>query len=39
VHDAHFLGGREKGADINPELILQSPVTDAMLAGSPPWLR
>jgi len=39
VHDAHFLGGREKGADLNPELILQSPVTDAMLAGSPPWLR
>jgi len=39
VHDAHFLGGREKGADLNPELILKSPITDEMLATAPAWLR
>jgi lipid A 3-O-deacylase len=38
-HDAHFLQGKEDGADINPELILASPVTDDMIAGAPWWLR
>ena len=39
AHDAHALGGREKGVDLNPELIAQSPVADAMLATAPDWLR
>jgi hypothetical protein len=38
-HDVHFLGGKEHGADINPELIWQSPVTDDMIASAPGWLR
>jgi hypothetical protein len=38
-HDVHFLGGKEHGVDINPELILWSPVTDDMIAEAPPWLR
>ena len=38
-HDVHFLGGKEPGADINPELIWQSPVTDDMIANAPAWLR
>jgi hypothetical protein len=38
-HDAHFLGGKEHGADINPELILFSPITDDMIANAPSWLR
>ncbi|HTZ36309.1 MAG TPA: acyloxyacyl hydrolase [Stellaceae bacterium] len=38
-HDAHFLGGKEDGADINPELIWQSPITDEMIAGAPGWLH
>jgi hypothetical protein len=39
VHDAHFLGGKEHGADINPEIIFQSPVSDAWAATLPPYLR
>lgn len=38
-HDAHFLGGKEKGIDINPEINLQSPVSDAWAATMPLWLR
>jgi lipid A 3-O-deacylase len=37
-HDTTLLGGREKGADINPELILESPITADMIAGAPGWL-
>jgi len=38
-HDAHFLMGKEHGADINPELILSSPVTEDMIANAPAWLH
>jgi lipid A 3-O-deacylase len=38
-HDVHFLGGREHGADINPELLLASPITDDMIASAPSWLQ
>ena len=38
-HDVHFLGGKEDGADINPELIFASPVGDDMIANAPSWLR
>lgn len=38
-HDSKALGGREKGIDINPEVIFWSPVTDDMIAGAPPWIR
>jgi hypothetical protein len=37
-HDVHFLGGKEDGADINPELIWQSPITADMIANAPAWL-
>lgn len=37
-HDTTLLGGREKGADINPELIWQSPITADMIAAAPGWL-
>jgi hypothetical protein len=37
-HDVHFLGGKEHGADINPELIFSSPITNDMIANAPPWL-
>lgn len=39
VHDAHFLGGKEHGADFNPEIILASPVADSWAAGLPWYLR
>jgi hypothetical protein len=39
AHDVHFLKGKESGADINPEVILASPITDELLATVPPWLR
>ena len=39
AHDAHFLGGKEHGVDINPELIFASPVTDAVAATVPAYLR
>lgn len=39
AHDVHFLGGKEHGVDINPELIFASPVTDAMAATVPAYLR
>lgn len=38
-HDAGFLGGREKGADINPELIFSSPISGAAIADAPGWLH
>jgi len=38
-HDVEFLGGREKGADINPEFLLWSPITDQMIADVSPWLK
>jgi len=37
-HDPKFLEGRERGVDINPEVIFASPVTNDMLANAPPWL-
>ena len=39
AHDARFLGGKEHGVDINPELIFQSPVSDAWAATVPAYLR
>jgi lipid A 3-O-deacylase len=39
AHDPGFLGGREKGADINPEVIFASPISDDMIATAPGWLR
>lgn len=38
-HDAKFLGGREKGVDISPELIFQSPVSDVWASTVPAYLR
>ena len=38
-HDVHFLGGKEHGVDINPEIQLPSPVSDAWAASVAPWLR
>lgn len=38
-HDARFLGGKEKGADINLEANLQSPVSDAWASTVPYWIR
>jgi hypothetical protein len=35
AHDVHFLGGKEGGVDLNPEIILQSPVADSWAAGLP----
>jgi lipid A 3-O-deacylase len=39
AHDVHFLGGKEGGVDLNPEVIFQSPVSDAWAAGVPWYLR
>lgn len=38
-HDPKILAGKEHGADLNPEFIWQSPVTDAMIADIPAWAR
>ena len=38
-HDVHWLGGKEHGVDINPELIFSSPFTDDMIANAPWWLH
>jgi lipid A 3-O-deacylase len=38
-HDVHFLGGKEHGADINPEVIFASPVTEDMIANAPSCLH
>lgn len=39
AHDAHFLGGKEGGVDLNPEIIFQSPVADSWANGLPWYLR
>src|SRR6185503_13588042 len=39
AHDAHFLGGKEHGIDLNPEIIFQSPFSDAWAASLPAYLR
>ena len=39
AHDVSFFGGREKGIDINPEVILPSPINDAWVATLPAYLR
>jgi len=39
AHDAHFLGGKEHGIDLNPEVIFASPIGDAWAAGLPWYLR
>src|SRR3954447_14037320 len=38
-HDVSFLGGREPGIDINPEVILPSPIPDSWAAEAPWYLR
>jgi lipid A 3-O-deacylase len=38
-HDARFLGGKEKGVDINPEVNWQSPISDAWASTVPYWIR
>ena len=38
-HDTKALRGREKGIDINPEVIFGSPSDDEMVAGLPAWLH
>lgn len=38
-HDVSFLGGVEPGIDINPEIILASPVADAWADRLPWYLR
>jgi hypothetical protein len=38
-HDVGFLGGREPGVDINPEIILPSPIPDSWSAKLPGYLR
>jgi hypothetical protein len=35
AHDVHFLGGKEHGVDLNPEILLPSPFADAWAAGLP----
>ncbi len=39
AHDVHFLGGKEHGVDLNPEIILQSPFSDAWAASQPWYLQ
>lgn len=38
-HDAQFLGGKEKGVDLNPEVKFQSPIDDATMSRVPPAFR
>lgn len=38
-HDVDFLGGKEGGVDINPEISFASPVPDAWAATVPAYLR
>jgi len=39
-HDTHLLKGKEHGIDLNPELILQSPFSDAWVdANIPSYLQ
>jgi lipid A 3-O-deacylase len=37
-HDVAFLGGREKGIDLNPEVIFPSPIPDSWVAALPWYL-
>ena len=39
VWDHDPIEGKERGADINPELILASPITDGWVATAPIWLQ
>jgi len=39
AHDVQFLGGKEHGVDLNPEIILQSPFSDAWAASLPWYLQ
>ncbi len=39
AHDVHFLGGKENGIDVNPEIIFESPVTDSWTASLPEYLQ
>jgi lipid A 3-O-deacylase len=39
AHDVHFLGGKESGVDLNPEIILPSPIADSWAAGLPWYLH
>jgi lipid A 3-O-deacylase len=39
AHDAHFLGGKEDGVDLNPEFDLPSPIADTWVANLPGYLR
>ena len=39
AHDVHFLGGKEHGVDLNPEIIFPSPVADSWAAQVPAYLR
>lgn len=39
AHDVHFLGGKESGVDLNPEIIFQSPVADSWAAAVPAYVR
>jgi lipid A 3-O-deacylase len=38
-HDVHFLGGKEHGVDINPEVIFPSPVSNDWIATLPGYIR
>jgi lipid A 3-O-deacylase len=38
-HDVSFFGGRERGIDINPEVIFRSPIPDSWAAEMPWYLR
>lgn len=38
-HDPHFLKGKERGVDLNPEIILQSPIADSWAASLPEYVR
>lgn len=39
AHDVHFFGGKEGGVDFNPELIFQSPISDALASTVPAYIR
>jgi len=39
AHDVKFLGGKEHGVDLNPEILFQTPFSDAWAASLPAFLR
>jgi hypothetical protein len=39
AHDVHFLGGKEHGVDLNPEIDTPSPIPDSLAAEVPWYLR